>query len=238
MQNLKFRVSSLLSIFAFLVFIFGLQEPLLGKNVLYENLIFNPFHRFLGKRMMSFHYHPSVLATYFLSVLPFSIFLAKFQRNQKDLIVALLGVCSCLLGTLLTFTRTAFLILFICFSFYFFIIKKKYLIYIFLSSIVLISVATVSMSKNTSFSRFSPLNPYIRYRLEKIPIAAEIWMPQPFTGVGFGNFRHLFNVFGNKRTPYEFKIPDNMYLSLLSETGILGSGSFFTIFVYFITFYF
>jgi O-antigen ligase len=226
----KFKISYFLSIFAFLVFIFGLQEFFFKKNILYDHLISNPFYRFLGKRMMSFHYHPSVLATYFLSVLPFSIFLAKFKRNQKDLIVGLLGVCSCLLGTLVTFTRTAFLILFICFSFYFFIIKKKYLIYIFLFSIVLISVATVFMNKNTSFARFSPFNPYhigsIRYRLARIPIAIEVWMLQPLTGVGFGNFRYLFNVFGNKKTPYEFKIPDNMYLSLLSETGILGSVSF------------
>jgi len=229
-KELRYKITYLLSISAFLVFVFGLQEFIFKRNFLYEQFISNPFYRFIGKRMMSFHYHPSVLATYFLCVIPFSVFLIKSKRNQRDLIIGFLGLGASLSGILLTFTRTAFLILFICFFFYFLLTKKKYLIYIFLFFLILTSVATLLINKNSSFSRFSPFNPYhvgsIKYRLERVPIAFKIWMIQPFTGVGFGNFRHLFNVFGQKVTPYEFKIPDNMYLSLLSETGLLGLCSF------------
>lgn len=236
-EKLKFKISYILSILAFLVLIFGLQEFLFHKNILYEKILPNPFYRFIGKRMISFHYHPSVLATYFLCVIPFSIFLIKLKRNQRDLIIGFLGLSASLSGILLTFTRMAFLILFICFSFYFLLTKKKYLIYIFLVFMILTSVATISINNNSSFYRFSPFNPYhigsIQYRLERVPITFKIWMIQPITGVGLGNFRYLFNVFGQKGTPYEFKIPDNMYLSLLSETGILGLFSFF-LFLFFL----
>ncbi len=47
----------------------------------------------------------------------------------------------------------------------------------------------------------------------------------PFFGVGFKNFRVKFNRYKidkNENTPMEFRIPDNMYLTLLAETGVVG----------------
>jgi len=231
LKEYKFKTARVLSVFAFLVFLFGLQEFLFKQNILYKRLIPNPYLRFLGKRMISFHYHPSVLATYFLIVLSLAIFLIKTRKSKSDLMIGTLGIFSCLLGILLTFTRTAFLILFISFFLYFLGSKRKYVLYLVLIFLLLLVSSSLLSKRYEIFSRFSLSNSYhigsIRYRLERIPIAIDMFEMKPLTGVGFGNFRYLFDIFYFKETPYEFKIPDNMYLSLLSETGILGLGSFF-----------
>jgi len=51
---------------------------------------------------------------------------------------------------------------------------------------------------------------------------------KPFFGIGLNNFRGRFDDYtrSKRNTPHEFKIADNMYLTLLAETGIIGFSSF------------
>jgi O-antigen ligase len=58
----------------------------------------------------------------------------------------------------------------------------------------------------------------------------------PLSGVGFRHFRTRFDEYriGNEEDyGYEFEIPDNMYLSLLSETGMMGL-SVFIVFIFYL----
>jgi len=70
-------------------------------------------------------------------------------------------------------------------------------------------------------SVFSP------YRAKRISMTMKILRDHPFCGIGFCHFRLRFDeYYGKKGVPLEFKIPDNMYLSLLAETGIIGLSGF------------
>lgn len=149
LDNYKYKICHMLSSFAFSVFVFGLQEFLFKKNILYQ-YIPNPYLRFMGRRMMSFHYHPSVLATYFLCVLPFSFYLIRMPRNRVDISLGFLGVVGCLLGILLSFTRTVFLIVFVFFAIYFVSVKRKYMwrvIFVFL----ILTIIFVLLSQRMEF---------------------------------------------------------------------------------------
>lgn len=226
-KKYRFKLSQILSVIATVVFIFGVYEYIVKKNILYESLFFNPFYqKYIGRRVMSFHYHPSVLATYFLCCLPFSIYLIEQAKTKKQFILGCIATFSSVGGIILTFTRTAFLIMFVVSLFYFSKNRRRFFIYVLTIGVMFLIFMTLLAQKYQIFERFSLINPYhytsLAYRLERVPVAIEIWEIQPFTGVGFGNFRYLFDIYHSKYTPYEFKIPDNMYLSLLSETGLFG----------------
>jgi O-antigen ligase len=64
------------------------------------------------------------------------------------------------------------------------------------------------------------------YRKDRVSMAINMTKDHPFVGVGLKHFRLLFNKYSKYKDgsiePYELMIPDNMYLSFLSESGILG----------------
>ena len=100
----------------------------------------------------------------------------------------------------------------------------------------------------TTFIIFSLLtkNPYIRrfgwdgfvgwfyYRGERFLTTFKMLKDHPFVGVGLDNYRIIFDRYHAWiGTPIEFKIPDNMYLMILGETGIIGFLSFL-VFIFFL----
>jgi O-antigen ligase len=61
-------------------------------------------------------------------------------------------------------------------------------------------------------------------------MTARIIKENPLFGIGFNHFRIRFNEYCNEKekgnVPYEYMIPDNMYLTFLAETGIVGTAGF------------
>lgn len=225
----KYNLAKIFCVCSSLIALFGIVEFATGYNFLYETLFPNPFYEKYSSihRAMSTQYHPSVLATYFMLSLPFGLFILSNKRNKPEFFLGMVSVVLILIGIILTFTRAVFLATFILLSIYIFIKhKKRYLV--FLAIIVLFLISVIPISKHFRvFNRFDITNlkhKYsINYRLARFPTAYKIWKTQLITGVGFGNFRYLFDRYHPmKDVPYNNKIPDNMYLSILSETGILG----------------
>jgi len=79
------------------------------------------------------------------------------------------------------------------------------------------------------------------YRLYRINLTAKVLIcrinmtlkmlkDHPFFGIGLNHFRIRFNEYYDKATNtpeiYDFMIPDNMYLTFLAETGIVGTLAF------------
>ncbi len=54
----------------------------------------------------------------------------------------------------------------------------------------------------------------------------------PFFGVGMGNYPQVYRLYRNKQTIEHLETPDNMYLRLLSETGIIGTLAFLLFIIY------
>jgi O-antigen ligase len=65
------------------------------------------------------------------------------------------------------------------------------------------------------------------YRLKRYPVTFRMFKDHPIAGVGLNNYRIVFDdYYGSKSEQYAYKIPDNMYLMIIGESGILGFGLF------------
>lgn len=70
---------------------------------------------------------------------------------------------------------------------------------------------------------------FSNYRLERLSMALRMLKDHPFKGLGFQHFRIRFYEYYSykQKIPYDIMIADNMYLTILAETGIIGFLGFF-----------
>jgi len=228
-----------------LVAVIGILEFYFRKNILYEYFIANPYYgRYiqLHPRLMSTQLNPAILGSYLLGCLPFCFYVIR----NKSLYLRLLGIFSSTLGLIviiLTFSRGVFGGLIVLILFYLWYQRKKKLVFV--SSLFLILFITLY-----SHQRYPILNRLgfettvfgqhdIRissYRINRVNMAFRMLKDHPFAGVGLNQFRVRFQEYysGKKgqAVPYEFRIPDNMYLTFVSETGIIGTIGFFVFIIF------
>ena len=117
-------------------------------------------------------------------------------------------------------------------KFYTFLYHKKiltvFIIFIFLLLGVLV-LARLNPEINNRV-RFDKMIDYLAqgHRLKRFPLTLKMIREHPFAGVGLNNYRIVFDKYysPNKENDYSLKIPDNMYLMILGESGIVGLGLF------------
>ncbi len=232
-------VSVVICISSLLVAFIGALELYFGKNILYENFIPNPFYeRYVRHypRPMSTQFNPAVLGSFLLGCLPFSLYLT----SSKRLYLRLLGLFSSLLCAgiiILSFSRGVFLGLIALILFYLWRKKKAKVILGAISCLILLMLAC-SFQKDPNLNRFgftrfisgSYDSIFSEYRFNRVKMAFKMFKEHPFFGIGFNQFRIRFDEYAAEedkgKTPYEFMIPDNMYLSFLAENGIIGASGF------------
>ena len=235
-------ISVTICICSSLVALGGILECFFAFNPIYEYFIENLFYiRYITGfvRPMSTQLNPAPLATYLLFALPFAIHIFKKKGSLKRFLgfVAIVLNITCLL---LTFCRSSFLGLLAMLFFYQLVSKRYKALFIALLLISIFSMGAYFLPY--PFNRISPRGIFIdgtgilsQYRLDRMAITWEMFKDKPFLGVGLNNFRILFDKFYLSKPiiqfiPYEIKIADNMYLTLIAETGIIG----FTGFIIFI----
>jgi O-antigen ligase len=221
-----------------LVAFIGILELYFSKNIIYEKILVNPFYEryiIVNPRPMSTQLNPAVLGSYLLGCLPFSFIFFK----KSNLYLRLLGILTsllCVIVIILTFSRGVFLGLLALLLFYLWKTYKKRLIFVFVVCLVTL-MAICSFSSNPNYYRFgfkrmisgSYDSVISEYRLTRLKMTFRILEDYPLFGIGFNHFRLRFNEYCEKkdmREVYEFMIPDNMYLTFLAETGIVGTFSF------------
>ncbi len=278
-------VNMVICICAGLVALIGLTELYFGRNILYENFIFNPYYeRYVkfNRRPIGTQFHPVVLGSYLLGCLPFSFGLF----GKKPLCLKSLGILTSLLcaivimwtpcrGVLLGFVALLFL--------YLWKRQKKRLFILFLFCLILLIMIcshrkdsnpyrfesgriilgsddgimseyrlhkiNLTLQKDSNPYRFESgriilgsddgiMSEYRLYRINmtlkvlicRINMTLKILKDYPFFGIGLNHFRIRFNEYYDKATKgpeiYDFQIPDNMYLTFLAETGIVGTLAF------------
>jgi O-antigen ligase len=214
-----------------LVSLGGLLEFIFAYNPIYEHWVKNPFYkRYITGfvRPMSTQLNPAVLGSYLLASLPFNYLL--FRQDKS--FFRWLGAGGVLLNAgimILTFSRGAFLGLAASGLFYLLMRKKGRSLGVF--SVVLILFILLVSHLPYPANRYGK-NYLIEnstgtlsvYRLTRCRMAWRMICEYPLTGLGFQHFRIRFYEFWpyKYKVPYETRIPDNMYLALLSETGIVG----------------
>jgi len=233
-----------ISILSILVSLGGIFESLFAFNPIYEYFIENPYYqRYITGfvRPMSTQYNPVVLGSYLLGCLPFNFLLFK----QGKSFFRLLGATAIVLNIvviILTFSRGVLLGLITMIGFYIFA-KKRYrllaIFFIFLFIFIFICSYLPYPLNRFGKDQMTVANRGIlsSYRLARWVMTGHIIMDYPLTGLGFQHFRLRFYEYYPFQhiIPYEFMIADNMYLTILAETGIIGFLGFLMFILYFLS---
>lgn len=246
------RVITLTGIFVALL---GVYECLFAFNPLYEYGVANPFyHRYITGfvRPMSTQMHTVPLGTYLLGCLPFNFILLKQDRRNFRLWAAT-GIILSVTVIILTFSRGVFFALTAMLLFYLFSQNNYRKGFLYLVGILIFIIFCARLPY--PFSRLSPEGIMFEdggacsaYLADRWHIVKQMLHEHPFAGVGLQHFRLLFDRYfngtvmvplesdspGALQVPFEFKVADNMYQTLLAETGIIGFAGFTVLVVYFL----
>ena len=216
-------------LFSAIVALLGILEWLFHKNPIYEYFdLFDLYYRaFLGSRAMSTQTHPAVLGSYLVACLPFSFLLLK-RRNLSDRWLGVLGLALGMIGMILTFSRGSLFGAIALFWVYFW--QKNRILFIKYFIIVLaIFILIFSFSKGPYvFQRFGiegltiTNTPVFKSRIARIITSYKMLKEHPFVGVGLNHFRIKCNAYSPVQRDEDGKVPDNVYLLFLAETGIIG----------------
>jgi O-antigen ligase len=216
------------------VSIIGILEFILNKNIIYEYFVKNVFYaRYLAEsRVMSTMMSPVITGTYLMSCLPTSYYVIGALNGKIKRLFAMLGMAIIIICLILTFTRASWLSALIVAILY--ILRKN----VKLILVLVISCFLIYLCLIAAFKIRPVLADRVGYkqsisylleghRRERYPITFSMVKDHPIAGVGLNNYRIVFDgYYGRKDVPEEFKIPDNMYLMIMGESGLVGFGLF------------
>lgn len=184
-------------------------------------------------------YHPSYDSTHFLPVgftrhhttfaftliFLFHILLSQllFSKDTRKKLILVSGCAFCLVGTLFTFSRGAWVALFISTSLVFLLVNWKQLLKVFMFFGILFSGLCV-ISPGFRFRIFSLNLTDNKERLELWQVCLKMFQESPWFGQGYDSFGFRFAKFStlhltSPETPLD---PHNMYLEFLATSGLVG----------------
>lgn len=180
-------------------------------------------------RMFSSFLDPNFLGAFFVLYLLFVIGLIFNSDNlDKIKLLAILAIVT-LVGIFLTFSRSAYLMLFV--SVFTFLILKRKLKWILTFAIVLV-LSIFLLSKNVPQTEGTNLlrTASAESKIESIIKALTIFKGSPIFGVGFNAYRYAQRDYGfvneEKQLIHSAAGTDNSFLFILTTTGIIGFISF------------
>jgi len=236
-----------LCLMGLMVCLYGIIEFITGQNFIYKDLVHNfCYEAFKGRRMMSTHIHPAPLGTYLVAIFPLALVLILKEKKVFFKRLAIIFALIIFISIILTFSRGAFLGAVISMSIMLSFLFKRNRIF-FIPLLILLVAAIIIISSLLFYYGyhyfyrfgFQGLSAAVIYtsKIDRFASILNILKDHPFFGLGLGHYRvffdyylpHLANVTGQLS-----KVPDCMYIALLTETGLIG----FAGFVLFISFLF
>ena len=173
-----------------------------------------------GARIVASVGHPVYLGTFLAGLLPLSLYVGLSSRCR----IALLSWSPFVLiatGLILTFTRGAYAAAAV--SFYFYPRRLSRLRFGPTVLVVLVlAVGAVSLDQlRTGLTGQGTIDQFKRFRTDQRGLAythaSALIQDSPLLGVGVGDYRYLANRYGDFNDT-----PDNVYLRILAEWGIVG----------------
>jgi O-antigen ligase len=174
-------------------------------------------------RITSFLFHFNFLAGYLNLALPFAMACMIFARTRGLRILALICHSAAAAALFFTGSRGGLIayggMLFI--SFWFLKPRGKAVLRLCLS-LILAAGLVVSLQERGGSARLQGLDDFTQEtRLALWGTAGILFLNHPILGVGFGNYRSLYNDYLPGVTPDQLDA-HNLYLQFLSETGMVG----------------
>lgn len=175
----------------------------------------------LSKRIYSTFFNPNVFGFYINFIVIMATESLDFRKLKLESFIFALGIM-CLI---LTFSRTSWVSLIaalILASFF----NKKYLFYALIISITIFFADYIMGIGRTNFIKVAGDSSFL-YRFEVWKTCIRIIKDNFITGIGFGTlFKHIPQYSSIVSTKIEHC--HNIYLQVITETGILGFSIFFT----------
>lgn len=177
-------------------------------------------------RLFSSFLDPNFAGTFFVLFLIFILIIrSNFKSNKKILYFLNSTLLFDFIGIILTYSRSALLMLLISTLIYC-AIQKNYKILFGLVGVLLMVIVILSPRfylVNTNLFRI----PSVEQRIENSKEALNIYLKKPILGVGFNNFRYAREKFGYPdNTPWGFSHSgggaDSSFALVLATTGIPG----------------
>lgn len=230
-------LSKFICILSIIVSFWGLMDFLLHTNWLYEYYIPNHYYQRCtsreAMRAISTQFWSPPLGSYLIASFPFSLLLIQ-QNRLFFRILGFIGTILCSVVIIMTLSRGVFLGFIAMVLFILYVNKKRHLLVIFFIIFCLFILICAYLRNPLNKLGFKQLlflgswAAFSEYRFQRGLMAFQMLKDHPLAGLGFQHFRILFNEYytGKGIIPYEFRIADNMYLTLLAETGILGFAGF------------
>lgn len=227
------RILSGLCLCAGVVAILGLVEGLTRYNFIYEHLVDNYFYRrYLSEgRVMSTLMHPNILGAYLIACVPAAWYLYKSEPRRAIKTLRWTAFLLILSVMLLTFSRGTIFSFMLLLTVWLSLRRRiKWLLVIWAVFLILMFAGSQPWARGTVIGRFGINGMRYGNRIMQYPITFNMFLQHPIAGIGLTNYRVLFDQYASNRLPFEFMIPESIYLMQLAEAGILG----FTGFLFFL----
>lgn len=222
-----------ISICTCIVAFIGVAELYFHGNIMYAYFVMNPYYErsINAGQIISTQMHPLVLGSYMIAGLPFVILFAISSFRKTRLLGIIFSVV-CVFVIIFTQSRGTFIAFVVQTTFFMWHTMRKRYAFVFIAAMILF-VFLVTQSKSTYLQPYS-YNKIIygkgdsiisAFRAERCYITARILQKHPLTGLGFFEFREQFYKFCDLLTvseKAEHRVPDNMYLTFLSEMGVFA----------------
>jgi putative inorganic carbon (hco3(-)) transporter len=174
-------------------------------------------------RITSLLFHFNSLAGYLNLVLPFAIACMVLAKSRSVQFLAMACQSAGLAALYFTASRGGLIaygaMLFIAF---FFLVPKRAALLKILISLLLAAVLVLSLQESGALGRVQEVDDFTQVtRLALWTAAGVMFLGHPVLGVGFGNYRALYNDYLPGVRPDELD-SHNLYLQFLAETGIVG----------------
>lgn len=243
------KLPRLICIISLIIGGLGLIEIIFRWNFIYEYFIRDMYYeKYISKVIphpMGTQYHPSALATFLLFCIPFN-FIVFRDKIRFFSVLSKIALILNIFILMFTFSRAALIGLLVLTAVYF-LTRKKYFILIIILVLFISIILVGSLTSHPNLKKYGideiiisrkkgSSSIFSKYRMIRVKMSMEMLKDNPFFGVGLMHFRKKFDTYiptGYFEVERDHKIADNMYLTILAETGIVG-GLGFLFFLFYI----
>jgi O-antigen ligase len=205
-----------------------------GGYGVYQYLLFQP------DRVAGTFHDPNEYACFNVTALAIAGFLLAYSKNWLTRLLIILGVCLMLAGVILSKSRSGFIIL-AAIGILVIInpaLKVRLRFMLIIVAVLIIGIVATGIywqriqSVQSFLTEGAPADRSISIRTRLIGQAWQVFLENPVFGVGYGHFR-FYNL--GREGGYSKYVPffdqHNMFMSILSEYGLLGAITSLILFV-------